>query len=97
MEIIETDPEIDTDSKDISSGCCNRCTNRTVHRAVYHKNLQLFKSCLYDKKKIANMNAFWGPDHGVTPLDMILQDSNLEFLEALMKPKITVQRHEQYE
>jgi len=86
--LIDFDPEMDSNKKDLKTGCCKRCSNRNVHRAIAQDNIFLFNRCIFGKQQIQSLNAFWSPDKLETPLDMILKGSKLNFLEALIKPKI---------
>jgi len=52
---------------------------------------------LHDKKLIQNMFAFWGPDRQETALDTILKEDRVDYLEAIIKPKLTVAKHDNFQ
>ena len=96
IEIIESEETKTSDSNELQYGCCTRCTNRNVHRAVLTGNLELLKKCIYDKKRVTNLNAYWSADLKVTPLQMMVEGQRHEMLEAMIKPKLTVPRHSDF-
>jgi hypothetical protein len=65
-----------------------------VHRAALTGNALLLNTCIFQKAKITNLNAHWGPDQTQTPLEILLQKADLSLLEALLHPKLTIKKND---
>ena len=60
-------------------------------------NAALLKNCIHDKKNITNLNAFWGPDVKMTPLQYMLENKNLKLIEAFLHhPNLKETKMESY-
>ncbi len=68
--------------------CCTRCSNRNVHRACYTGSKALLENCLKDMKNVSSTSCPWSTDSEVIPLQILLEQNNLEMLEAFIKPKV---------
>lgn len=60
-------------------------------------NSELLKKCVYDTENISSLNDFWSSLLHETPLQMILESGNPQFLDILLHPKLTVKKDEEYE
>ena len=97
VEPVDFDQQKEGKSKDLVKGCCIRCNNRNVHRAVLTDNGELLKKCVHDIKSISNLNDNWGPIMKVTPFEMLLEKGDAHLLDILLHPKLTLKKDEQYE
>ena len=61
VEPIDFDINKEGKSKDLIRGCCTRCNNRNVHRAIMTGNAELLKKCVHDSTHISNLNDSWSP------------------------------------
>jgi hypothetical protein len=94
IQIIQEDKVRDATDSQMTMGCCTRCNNRNVHRAALTGNAKLLNACIFAKAQITNLNACWGPDQPQTPLEILLERADMTLLEALLHPKLKIQKND---
>ena len=94
IQIIHEDKIRDSTDPSMLMDCCTRCSNRNVHRAALTGSERLLNTCIFEKAKITNLNACWGPDQQQTPLEILLQRADMTLLEALLRPKLTIKKND---
>ena len=65
-------------------------------RAALTNNLPLLKTLIHDKKNISNLNAYWGPDHMKTAIELMLLNNQLDQVEAMLHPDVKPEKNENY-
>jgi hypothetical protein len=73
VEVIDFDPNKESNSSDLIGGCCTRCTNRNAHRAALTGNQELLKKCVYATKEISSLNDIWSPHVKETLLSYLVE------------------------
>jgi hypothetical protein len=78
IELVETCEDMEAASIEIKKNCCTRCNNRNVIRAAQTHDLALLKELVKDTKNISNLNAYWGPDHKSTAIEVLFKKNQLD-------------------
>lgn len=82
--LVDFEPNKETEGDELIKECCLKCNLKNVWRSLYTDNKTLLRKCVYDSKQIANLDPHWGPEGIDSPINWMVRNEKLDFLDILL-------------